>query len=84
MAKGYHNMVPSFGEWGYILAYKVEPKQWFEQLPVKLRYLDKSVAEQMFVFPKDMTVSAVMPVNRLNNQSLVHFFEEEWSHYQDQ
>ena len=84
MAKGYHNMVPSFGEWGYILAYKEEPKQWFEQLPVKLRYLDKSVAEQMFVFPKDMTVSAVMPINRLNNQSLVHFFEEEWSHYQDQ
>lgn len=83
-SKGYHNMVPSFGEWGYMLAYRDEPGSWFGRLPEGLRFLDDESTRQMFIFPKDMLVQTALPVNRLNNQALVHFFEEEWSHYQDQ
>jgi spermidine synthase len=38
------------------------------------------VLDSMLVFPKDMLVSNA-PVNKLNNQILVRFFEEEWSEY---
>jgi spermidine synthase len=74
----YHNYVPSFGEWGYIMAmnnlvYKV-PDHY---LP-GLRFMSKSCLEQMLFFPRDMA-RVPAQVNRLNNQILVKYFEDEWS-----
>jgi len=74
----YHNYVPSFGEWGYIMAmYKPVYKVPDNYLP-GLRFMSKATLEQMLYFPKDM---ARIPatVNRLNNQILVKYFEDEWS-----
>jgi spermidine synthase len=74
----YHNYVPSFGEWGYIMAmYKPAYKVPDHYLP-GLRFMSKSCLEQMLFFPKDM---ARVPgaVNKLNNQILVKYFEDEWS-----
>jgi spermidine synthase len=34
----------------------------------------------MFEFPNDMATLPTEP-NRLNNQILVRYFEEEWAHY---
>ncbi|MEO3408101.1 polyamine aminopropyltransferase [Mucilaginibacter sp. CAU 1740] len=74
----YHNYVPSFGEWGYIMAmnrpvYKV-PDHY---LP-GLRFMSKQCLEQMLYFPKDMA-RVPAQVNKLNNQILVKYFEDEWS-----
>ena len=72
----YHALVPSFGEWGYILAgaeaYRPPPGY-----PVSTRFLTPEVTASLFQFPADM---ARLPteVNRLNNQVLVRTFEEEW------
>ncbi len=74
----YHNYVPSFGEWGYIMAmYKPVYKVPDTYLP-GLRFVSKSCLEQMLFFPKDMA-RVPASVNRLNNQILVKYFEEEWS-----
>ncbi|MBZ4187367.1 polyamine aminopropyltransferase [Niabella beijingensis] len=81
--KPYHNLVPSFGDWGYILAMKDTAKGWFLQLPDHLRFADRQSVEQMFYFPPDMHPTKKITVNKLNNQSLVSYFEEEWSHYLD-
>jgi spermidine synthase len=35
----------------------------------------------MFVFPNDMRTSKTLAVNKLNNQALVEYFEEEWNAY---
>jgi spermidine synthase len=75
----YHVFVPSFGDWGYILAHHkdfIKP----ENFPANLRFMGTDVLDSMLVFPKDMLVSNA-PVNKLNNQILVRFFEEEWSEY---
>jgi spermidine synthase len=80
----YHNLVPSFGEWGYILAGKDSAYQVPQQFPPGLRYLDGAVAQQLFVFPKDMTTDKPLAINRLNNQALVDYFEEEWGAYLQQ
>ncbi len=74
----YHNYVPSFGEWGYIMAmYKPVYKVPDHYLP-GLRFMSKSCLEQMLFFPKDMT-RVPASVNKLNNQILVKYFEDEWS-----
>lgn len=79
--KAYHNFVPSFGEWGYIMATPVETKEWFSFLPGGLKYLNPVVLNQMFVFPEDMKAKEVPEINRLNNQALVNYFESEWEEY---
>lgn len=75
----YHSYVPSFGEWGFVLAsmqdFPVNEKPVF--IP-GLRYFATDVWAQMKFFPADMQYRDT-PVNRLNNQQLVLFFEQEWS-----
>ncbi len=72
----YHAYVPSFGEWGYIIAGRGEfaPPVTF---PVAPRSFDGASLKTMFAFPPDMSRVPV-EVNRLNNQILVRYFEEEW------
>ena len=77
----YHNFVPSFGEWGYILILHDKGRPLFAHLPDGLKFLNRETLEQMLHFPEDMKTHARLEVNRLNNQSLVHYFEEEWEKY---
>ena len=75
----YHCYVPSFGEWGYILAAH-HPLAGELRLPAGLRFLSAENFRTLFEFPPDM---ARIPteVNRLNNQALVRYFEQEWARY---
>ena len=41
------------------------------------RYLDPATLRELFHFPADMPALA-MPPNRLNEQSLVRYFDEDW------
>jgi spermidine synthase len=75
----YHLYVPSFGEWGFILASR-HPLPDRLNLPAGLKYITDASAKDMFHFPPDMGPLPV-EVNRLNNQMLVRYFEEEWAHY---
>ncbi len=75
----YHAYVPSFGEWGFIIASR-QPLTGDFRLPEGLRFLDRPGLESLFEFPADMA-PVETEVNRLNNQALVRYFEEEWQHY---
>jgi spermidine synthase len=72
----YHVYVPSFGEWGYVLASHsgYEPPT---ALPGGLRFLTVANVPQLFQFPLDMQAVAAEP-NRLNDQMLVRYYENEW------
>lgn len=72
----YHALIPSFGEWGYILASR-EPYAAPAALPAGLRYLTPDSVPALFRFPPDMA-RVPAEVNRLNNQVLVRLFEQEW------
>jgi spermidine synthase len=75
--RAYHATVPSFGEWGYVLA-SAKPFDVPQTLPAGLAFLTPQVMASMFVFPVDMAkVSA--DVNRLNNQVLVQYYDSEFS-----
>lgn len=75
----YHLYVPSFGEWGFILAAH-QPLSRAPRLPEGLRYLTAENVGALFDFPPDMA-RVETEVNRLNNQALVRYFEAEWARY---
>ncbi|HEX2607984.1 MAG TPA: polyamine aminopropyltransferase [Flavisolibacter sp.] len=80
----YHNYVPSFGEWGYIMAMPQKAHHWFSALPSGLRFLNLQTLGQMLNFPDDMKPHTKVLPNKLNNQVLVNYFEEEWANYLEQ
>jgi len=72
----YHTYVPSFGEWGFVMASRddyVPPKT----LPAGLRFLAAATLPNLFEFPSDMA-RVSMPANHLNDQVLVRTLESEW------
>ena len=75
-ATPYHAHVPSFGEWGYVLASR-RPWRLPTALPAGLRFLDGPSLPLLFDFPPDMA-RVPAEVNRLSNQVLVHTYEQEW------
>lgn len=78
----YHTFIPSFGDWGYIIASRKSlPSPDFSHLPNKLRFFSPEAFQSMTYFPKDIAYRTTA-VNRLNNQALVHYFETEWNQFQ--
>lgn len=73
----YHVYVPSFGDWGYVLASKKTMQQQTFFLP-NLRFMNDSTFRQSQYFPQDMAYEKT-EINKLNNQILVQYFEEEWA-----
>ena len=72
----YHVHVPSFGEWGFVIAGH-RPWRMPTALPEGLRFLTVQGLPALLQFPPDMARVATQ-ANRLSNQVLVGTFEEEW------
>ena len=75
-ASPYHVYVPSFGEWGFVIA----SKRPYAAPPVKLsglRFVTTEILPSFFQFPPDMS-RIQTEVNHLNNQILVRYYESEW------
>jgi len=74
----YHLYVPSFGEWGFVLA-SLDGGRYTPPtvLPSGLRYLTVAEVPRMFEFAADMQPVPV-EANRLNTQVLVRYYEQEW------
>jgi spermidine synthase len=75
----YHLAVPSFGVWGYVLA-SPRPLEVPRQCLSNLRFLTPETMGAMFAFPRDMD-RIPAPVNRLDNQVLVHLYTSEWKRW---
>jgi spermidine synthase len=76
-ATPYHAHVPSFGEWGFVMAGRRPVRTDVSSPPDGLRFLTREGLPSMFQFPPDMSRVPAEP-NRLSDQRLVHVFEEEW------
>jgi len=78
-ARPYHALVPSFGEWGFVLAGRgALPLP--SHVPSGLKYLTDATVASLFDIAPDMSAVPV-EVNRLNNQMLVRYYEEEWQRW---
>lgn len=76
----YHAYVPSFGEWGFCLASSGEEQETLVRKLKGLRFYDYNFA-QLAYFSKDMKAKD-LEINRLDNQILVRYFDEEWGRVQ--
>lgn len=76
----YQASVPSFGIWGFALA-RLTPFEVPLHAPSGLRYLDDHAMASLFVLPTDVS-SVPVEINRLDNQSLVRYYEGEWKKYE--
>jgi len=72
----YHAHVPSFGDWGFVLVSPAPHPEPTRLADVPLRFLDDALLPTLFVFPRDQQPPDV-DVNRLNDQLLVHYYEED-------
>jgi spermidine synthase len=73
----YHVNVPSFGEWGFVLAtpgpFQIEKVT----VPVKTRFLNSETLPGLFAFSKDLQRVDVEK-NELSNQSLIRYYAKAW------
>ncbi len=76
----YHAYVPSFGEWGFVIASKDAAFAPPEHYRLTMRFLDAETTRDMFRFAADMPRPQV-EANRLDNQSLVRYFDEDWHQF---
>ena len=75
-ATPYHAHVPSFGEWGFVIASR-RPWHVPKTLPEGLKFLNLQTLPLLLDFPQDMA-RVPAEVNRLSNQVLVTTYEQEW------
>ena len=74
----YHTYVPSFGDWGFVLAspYPISITPFETELPV--RYLDAQVVEAMLHFPDDSSRPDGLSPNRLDQPVLLGYYLADW------
>lgn len=84
LVQPYQTSVPTFGVWGFAYARNTgtdvsdtRPWQSRRALPDGLRYLDQSTMQTLFQMPADIAPVDVK-INRLNDQVLVRYYEQEW------
>ncbi len=80
----YHLNVPSFGEWGFVMALPeaAPPGPLRHRTDVATRYLDGKSTAQLAYFPPDLEEPPGILPNRLDRPVLLDYFLEEWSSWQ--
>jgi spermidine synthase len=76
----YRVFLPSFGEWGFVLAARGRLARPTHIPLGDLRYLNDQRLASLFVFPPDMSRVPV-EVNRFDNQALVGYYAREWERW---
>jgi len=75
--QAYHTYIPSFGEWGFVLASHF-PIDFKKKEPLhNLKYLNKEVMNKMTIFAKDIEELKVES-NKLSNHKLIYYYNEGW------
>lgn len=76
----YHAWVPSFGDWGFVLAGRSVPDPATLAPSVPTRFLDAETLRAMFVFPPDQRPGPVR-VNRLDDAVLTAYYRRGWKRF---
>ncbi|NUB45292.1 polyamine aminopropyltransferase [Fertoebacter nigrum] len=76
----YHAYVPSFGDWGFVLASPRPLAPRPLQLPPGLRYMTDAIWREAQVFAPDVADMAA-DLNRIQSHALVGYYNEGWDYW---
>ena len=81
-ATPYHTLVPSFGDWGFIMASQNQTLTLVAspQFPMDSKYLTQELYPHLFYFSKDQKKRKVQ-VNTLDNPKLLNYFLKDWKRW---
>jgi spermidine synthase len=77
----YHVDVPSFGDWGFILAKIGEKPRLTLDPPQPLRFLDEANLAAAAIFPVDRRPTGAESPSTLDDPKIVRLTTEEWQQY---
>ncbi|MEW8625619.1 MAG: polyamine aminopropyltransferase [Candidatus Thiodiazotropha sp.] len=76
----YHTTIPSFGEWGFILASKSRIDLDSTKLPTSTKYVDAYAIERMLYFEKDMRATEV-EISTLDSPKVLGYYLDGWKQW---
>jgi len=76
----YHTYIPSFGEWGFVLASRFKSKLDGSKLAKDLKYIDSEVLKKMTLFAPDISKIEVEG-NTLSQHRLIEYYNEGWKRW---
>lgn len=76
----YHLNIPSFGEWGFVLASRTSLPMPNSEPAVQTKYVDADAIKRMFYFERDMRADDV-EVSTLDSPKILDYYLEGWSHW---
>jgi len=79
----YHVYVPSFGDWGFVMASRraISPRGLLLRPSIHLKFLTDETLPTLFTFPKDMSNKSDIQANRLDDQVLVKYYRAGWKRF---
>jgi len=74
----YHTYVPSFGDWGFIVAanHPIEPRAL--KLTQPTQFLETNMGKDLFSFEKDIDNPGDIEINHLDRPVLLEYYLDEW------
>ena len=76
----YHAYIPSFGEWGFVLAAPHLPAWDRIELSVATRFLDNNALQSMDTFPRDIAAIETQ-VNTIHTHVLPNYYDQGWARW---
>ncbi len=76
----YHAYIPSFGEWGFVMASRHKLNPQAIQLHHEHQFLSPTMLTQLFYFSADMQRLPV-EINRLSTHPLLEYYEKGWAYW---
>jgi len=77
--KPYHVYVPSFGDWGFVLASSIKLEE-DRKLSVKTRFLDANIFQTVFNFSKDL-IEKDIEFSALNDPKIFRYYLQGWQNW---
>ena len=79
----YHTYIPSFGEWGFVLASRFKSNLDGNRVAKDLKYIDSKVLKDMSLFAPDISKIEVEG-NNLSQHRLIEYYDEGWKKWYDE
>lgn len=79
----YHVHVPSFGDWGFVMASRrvIDPAKLNLAPGIRLKFLSNELLPTLFTFPRDSLPAREVQANRLDDQVLVKYYRKGWRRF---